>query len=153
MSNMKANGPGAAATALRAEIVASSKPTRSDNPNPEGQQSAIASAKPDETASKQTRDRMEVGRLSLRAAVNAKCKSCIYDADGGNGTWREQVQACASANCPLHAVRPITVKGQKRDAEARHDASDVFGRASSEPPLQTDGLQRNGQIADQRRAA
>jgi hypothetical protein len=45
---------------------------------------------------------------SLRAAIDAKCKSCIYDPDGGNGTWREQVSACSSANCPLHPFRPFS---------------------------------------------
>lgn len=45
---------------------------------------------------------------SLRAAINAKCKSCIYDPGGSSGTWREQVEACSSANCPLHAVRPLS---------------------------------------------
>ena len=23
------------------------------------------------------------------------------------GTWREQTAACASGNCPLHALRPV----------------------------------------------
>jgi hypothetical protein len=45
---------------------------------------------------------------SLRAAVNAKCRSCIYDPGSGNGTWREQVEACSSSNCPLHPFRPIS---------------------------------------------
>jgi hypothetical protein len=44
--------------------------------------------------------------MSLRAAINAMCKSCIYDPGSGNGGWREQVSACSSSNCPLHLVRP-----------------------------------------------
>lgn len=44
--------------------------------------------------------------MSLRAAVNAKCRECIYDPHGGNGTWRQQVTACTSPRCPLFAVRP-----------------------------------------------
>lgn len=47
-----------------------------------------------------------VSRLSLRAAANAKCRSCIYD-PMARGTWREQVADCVSANCPLHPVRPV----------------------------------------------
>lgn len=47
-------------------------------------------------------------RLSLRAAINAKCRSCIYDPGSGNGTWREQVEACTSGNCPLHPFRPLS---------------------------------------------
>ena len=45
-------------------------------------------------------------RRSLRTAIDAKCKSCIYDPFGGNGKWREQVDSCTSSNCPLHQVRP-----------------------------------------------
>lgn len=44
---------------------------------------------------------------SLRAAIDAKCKSCVYDPDA-RGNWREQVSGCSAANCPLHAVRPIS---------------------------------------------
>ena len=51
-----------------------------------------------------------MSRPSLRAAVNAMCKGCIYDPGSGKGAWREQVQGCSSSNCPLHAVRPMPVK-------------------------------------------
>jgi hypothetical protein len=44
--------------------------------------------------------------ISLRAAVNAKCKDCIYDPKCGGGTWREQVAQCSELNCPLWPVRP-----------------------------------------------
>ncbi len=44
--------------------------------------------------------------MSLRAAINAFCKSCIYDPIGGSGTWRQQVEACTSYRCPLYPVRP-----------------------------------------------
>jgi hypothetical protein len=47
-----------------------------------------------------------VSRISLRSAVNAHCKACIYDPIA-RGTWREQVADCASANCHLHDVRPV----------------------------------------------
>jgi hypothetical protein len=45
-------------------------------------------------------------KLSLRAAINAKCKECIHDPYGGMGQWRESVEQCSSSNCPLHPVRP-----------------------------------------------
>lgn len=49
---------------------------------------------------------------SLRGAIDAFCKACIYDAIGGNGTWRQQVEACTSRKCPLYPVRPVsTVSG------------------------------------------
>lgn len=47
-------------------------------------------------------------RLSLRAAINAKCKECIYDPISGFGTWRQQVEACTSPTCPLYPVRPTS---------------------------------------------
>jgi len=44
---------------------------------------------------------------SLRAAINAKCRECIYDPTSGGGTWREQVAACTAPKCPLFSVRPM----------------------------------------------
>ncbi|MGH7239626.1 MAG: hypothetical protein ACREHG_06120 [Candidatus Saccharimonadales bacterium] len=43
---------------------------------------------------------------SMRAAINAKCKECIYDPIAGNGTWRQQVEACTAHSCPLYELRP-----------------------------------------------
>lgn len=48
--------------------------------------------------------------MSLRAAINAKCKECIYDPMGGGGNWRQQVEACTSRSCPLFPVRPTSRK-------------------------------------------
>jgi hypothetical protein len=42
---------------------------------------------------------------SLRLAVNAQCYDCIYD-KSDIGTWRQQVEACPSINCPLYRQRP-----------------------------------------------
>jgi hypothetical protein len=42
---------------------------------------------------------------SLRLAINAQCYDCIYD-KSEQGTWRQQVEACPSANCPLYCHRP-----------------------------------------------
>ena len=42
---------------------------------------------------------------SMRKAINAKCKDCIYDPQGV-GTWREQVQKCTSKDCALYPLRP-----------------------------------------------
>ena len=44
----------------------------------------------------------------LRSAINAQFKDCIYDASG-KGTWRQQVEACTSYNCPLYDVRPVPI--------------------------------------------
>jgi hypothetical protein len=45
---------------------------------------------------------------SLRKAIDAKCKECIYD-PCQNGTWRQQVEACTSPSCPLFSVRPLPI--------------------------------------------
>ena len=45
--------------------------------------------------------------ISLRAAINAKCKQCIYDPQSGLGTWRQQVGACTVVRCPIWEVRPL----------------------------------------------
>lgn len=47
-------------------------------------------------------------RPSMRAAINAKCRECIYDERGGAGTWRQQVEACTSLDCSLYPLRPIS---------------------------------------------
>ena len=49
-------------------------------------------------------------RRSLRSAINAKCKDCIYDPIAEGGAWRQQVTECSSSTCPLFDVRP-TSKG------------------------------------------
>lgn len=45
--------------------------------------------------------------VSLRKAINAKCKDCIHDPKSGLGTWRHQVERCTAKTCPLWPVRPI----------------------------------------------
>lgn len=47
-------------------------------------------------------------RPSLRAAINAKCKDCVYD-PLGPGNWRQQVTACRITDCPLWPLRPRSV--------------------------------------------
>jgi hypothetical protein len=59
-----------------------------------------------------------MSRPSLRAAINAMCKSCLYDPGNGNGAWREQVKGCSSSNCALHSVRPLPVKAIKSGKDA-----------------------------------
>ena len=58
----------------------------------------------------QISDREVIDMASYKQAVYRKCKECIYDPDGGNGKWREQVDACTSSKCPLFQVRPRTRK-------------------------------------------
>lgn len=39
------------------------------------------------------------------AAIAAMCRQCIHD-PAAAGTWREQVAACPSTDCPLWRFRP-----------------------------------------------
>ena len=73
--------------------------------------------------------------MSLRAAINAMCKACIYDPIGGRGTWRQQVEACTAPRCPLYAVRPKSAaEGAADDNEAdlapEQTETAVSGRAA-----------------------
>ena len=47
--------------------------------------------------------------MSLRKAINAKCKSCVYD-ELAAGTWLAQVTLCSILRCPLFEIRPTTDK-------------------------------------------
>ena len=46
-------------------------------------------------------------RPSLRAAIDAHCKTCIVDSANA-GTWRQQVTMCACSDCSLYQVRPVS---------------------------------------------
>lgn len=43
--------------------------------------------------------------MSMRKAINEKCKDCIYD-PMEKGSWRKQVSLCSCTDCPLYPVRP-----------------------------------------------
>ena len=47
--------------------------------------------------------------MSLRKAINAKCRECTYD-PLDVGTAAQQIAVCTDSECPLHPVRPITTK-------------------------------------------
>lgn len=42
---------------------------------------------------------------TLRAAVKAHCKGCIYDPEE-SGTWVQQVRNCTVTKCELYEWRP-----------------------------------------------
>lgn len=48
--------------------------------------------------------------MGLRAAVNAKCRSCIVD-ELAAGSAAVQVELCACFACPLWPVRPVRAAG------------------------------------------
>ena len=43
--------------------------------------------------------------MSLRNAINMKCKDCIYDPEVDGG-WIQQVSQCDLSACPLWEHRP-----------------------------------------------
>lgn len=67
--------------------------------------------------------------MSMRAAINAKCKDCIYDPNCGGGTWRQQTEACTIKSCGLWPYRP-------------RSATKVAGQGSS-----ADGMAKSGPSA------
>lgn len=137
--------PEAAATASRAENVAPDKPTTSVSSKERADASRFG---------RPTRENVKpVRRRSLRDAVNAMCKSCIYDPGSGNGAWREQVQACASSNCPLHTVRPVPVKARKTLTVALPPRVGTVTAAGPASALQGSEMGLNDDILDERRAA
>jgi len=48
-----------------------------------------------------------MAKKSLRGAINAHCKGCVYDSNAP-GTWLAQVSLCPVTECPLYEVRPTT---------------------------------------------
>lgn len=77
-------------------------------------------------------------RPSMRRAINAACKDCIFDPVGG-GNWRQQVEACATPSCPLFELRPVSVPRDTKEASTRcarghDDALSGNGKASGGEP-------------------
>ena len=70
--------------------------------------------------------------MSLRQAINEKCKDCIYDELAG-GTWLKQVELCTCTDCPLYPVRPIpSASKPKTDNKPR----DKMGRIMKKPVVE-----------------
>ncbi len=65
--------------------------------------------------------------MSLRAAINAKCKDCIYDRCAP-GNWRQQVEACAIPTCSLWPYRP-------KSSATKGEGSSVQKTANLTPEL------------------
>ena len=57
------------------------------------------------TASRLAVSEQEAHGAALRGAVNAMCKSCIYD-PCQKGAWVKQVHECTATSCPLYSFRP-----------------------------------------------
>ena len=59
---------------------------------------------------------------SLRAAINAMCRGCLYDRFSGQGTWRQQVEACTAKTCPLYNVRPRSTRYRAQSLNAQESS-------------------------------
>ena len=85
--------------------------------------------------------------MSLRRAINAKCKQCVCD-PMDVGTAAQQIAACICSDCPLHPVRPITTKQLPVSllAAYRVDPLELDERARGlvYPPVQCSGNGQNG---------
>jgi hypothetical protein len=63
--------------------------------------------------------------MSLRKAINAKCKKCIYDSIGGSRSWCDQAANCTSRLSPLYENRPnpsARLSEKRSSIVAREDA-------------------------------
>ncbi len=49
--------------------------------------------------------------MSLRKAIDGKCRECIYDPLAA-GSWLKQVEECVSTDCSLYPTRPLTTLGK-----------------------------------------
>ena len=56
--------------------------------------------------------------VSLRAAINAKCREFTYCPVTGTGSWRKQVAGCTSKRCALYLVRPKPSNGMAKGLTA-----------------------------------
>lgn len=92
-------------------------------------------------------------RQSLRAAIDAMCRSCLYDPGNGTGGWREQVQGCSSSNCALHAVRPLPVRAIKTSKDERPPLLCVAGANEGPDSLCAPIVGHNDVISNVGRAA
>jgi len=92
-------------------------------------------------------------RPSLRAAIDAMCRTCIYDPGSGSGGWREQVRACSSGNCPLHPVRPLPVRATKTGRKAPQANLVTVSVAAVASALPATKIGHNDHTPNERRAA
>ena len=65
-----------------------------------------------------------IKRPSIRAAINAMCKACLYD-PGAGGSCLQQIIECSAVDCPLYPVRR---KRSQRSAE--DEPTDPVGAAA-----------------------
>lgn len=82
--------------------------------------------------------------MSLRKAINAMCKDCIYDSKGGSGGWKQQVEECTSFSCPLYDLRPMPKKHQTQDISAQEGFLDCKERNGTSEEIKALIRSKNG---------
>jgi len=70
--------------------------------------------------------------MSLRKAINEKCKDCIYD-NLAEGTWLKQVELCTCSDCPLYPVRPTP---RASSSVSDNKLRDEMGRIVKKQPVE-----------------
>jgi len=78
--------------------------------------------------------------LTLRKAVDAHCKQCIYDGTTEGGSWRKQVANCTSPGCYLFPHRPVDGHTKEANKKERYNElsdedkqrADIRARKASE---------------------
>jgi len=50
--------------------------------------------------------------ITLRAAINDKCRECVFDRHGPD-PWRQQAEAYTAISCPLYSVRPTALTSRR----------------------------------------
>jgi hypothetical protein len=68
----------------------------------------------DETTTQTKTEEETKHRPSMRKAINAMCRDCVYDPMSGDGNWRQRVERCTSPECPLYELRPMPEMGPPR---------------------------------------
>lgn len=85
--------------------------------------------------------------MSLRKAINGKCRECSYD-PMDIGTAAQQIAACICSDCPLHPVRSITTKQLPVSLLAAYRVNplklDERARGLVYPPVKCSGDGQNG---------
>ena len=70
--------------------------------------------------------------MGMRAAIDAKCRDCIYDPLAG-GTWRAQVEACTATDCGLFPYRPRSRAGKTARARVEGRSPEDCAKNGSNP--------------------
>jgi len=78
--------------------------------------------------------------MSLRRAINAHCRACIYD-PLDHGTCAQQIACCTAFSCELHPKRPVTA------VKIPVDLLNLYGLSPDDLDMRARGLVEFGEIS------